>query len=197
MLSLRSRIFIIVGIVVLVIAVVGVALFIRSRANKETPGQNPAGDTLLPPDGQGGIPTGSTQQPTEIPAGLPVRQASSEEILQNGVKQLARVFVERYGTYSSDNNSQNVTEVQVLVTPEVWQRIKPQSTTPATSFVGVTTQVVTMEMKAWTPDTAELYFKTVRTQQKDGATTTSQQNITVTMVRSGSSWLVSNFVWEK
>lgn len=190
--SLRSRIFLIVGAVVLVLGVVGGLLYLRTRSAK-TPGSTDptptASSTVSEPL------TGQT--PTTIPAGLPVRQMTTEEAEQNGVKQLGRVFVERYGTYSTDNNGQNVLEVKGLVTPELWQKIAPKPAGASTDFVGLTTQVATMEITSYSANEAKLSFRTVRTQLKGGLTSSAQQTIALTMVKSGGNWLVSDFAWQK
>ncbi len=194
MLSLRSRIFISIAAVVVVGLIIGAIFFVRSR-NKNTPtNTNPAATSTSTTPVDVSLITG--QQPTTIPAGLPVRERSTEEAEQNGAKQLARIFVERYGTYSTDNASQNVEEVRSLVTPELWQKIAPKTTGKATVFTGVTTQVATMDVQKWTTTNAEFFFKTVRNQLKDGVSSSAQQNITVSMVKVGDAWLVSNFVWQ-
>jgi hypothetical protein len=197
MLSFRSRIFIIASVIVLIILSISIFLLVRSRAAK-TPASNQTGTGATTTDAGGTLPlvaTGQTAAP--IPAGLPVRQPTAAEAEQNGVKQLGRIFVERYGTYSTDNNNQNVNEVRSLVTPELWQQIAPKDATKPSAFVGVTTQVATMEMTAFTATTADLLYKTVRTQSKNGLTTTTQQTMTVKMVKVGENWLVSSFAWQK
>ncbi len=196
MLSLRSRIFIIIGVVVVVGLIIGAIFFVRSR-NKNTPAgtsQTPSSTSTTPGET---LPIETGQQPTTIPAGLPIRARTSDEIEQNGAKQLARIFVERYGTYSTDNNSQNLEEVRSLVTPELWQKIAPKTTAKAAVFTGVTTQVVTMDVQKWSGTNAEFFFKTVRNQLQGTVPSSVQQNITVSMVKTGDTWLVSNFVWGK
>jgi hypothetical protein len=194
--SLRTRLLIIIGAIILVGGIIAGILVIRSRSHKPA-GEGAENQTQNQASTNSETAPLTGQAPTTIPAGLPIKQMSAAEAEQNGVKQLGRIFVERYGTYSTDNQGQNIQEVKGLVTPELWQKIAPKSTTPATDFVGVTTQVVTMDVSTFSASEAKLSFRTVRTQLKGGQTTSTQQAITLTMVKKDANWLVSDFAWQK
>lgn len=125
--------------------------------------------------------------------------ATSVEIEKRGVESFARVFAQIYGSFSSDNNYQNVFDVQALVTPQLWSKIKPPSATkpPATSFTGVTTQTLLAKMTAWNTTSATVEVESLRTETKAGKTNTFNQKATVTLVKQGTSWLVDSFTWIK
>jgi len=191
--SLRARIFIIVSILALL--VLGVSLFLVVRSKNKAAGPQTVAPTDTTANGQPGGQTATTG--TQIPAGLPARIVSPLEAEKNGVVQLAKVFVERYGTYSTDNNFQNIKEVEAFVTPALWSKISApiNSKTTTQSFVGVTTKVISMELASWSGTKAVVELKTTRTEEKDGKVTTRQQNATVEMVKSNDLWLVDKLVW--
>ncbi len=191
--SLRARIFIIVSILVLLVLGISLFLVVRSR-NKSA---NPPSNTTTGSVGSNTQTNGQTQTGTQTPAGLPAKTVTPEEAEKNGVIQLAKVFVERYGTYSTDNNFQNIIEVKSFVTPALWLKISAQMNTKTTtqSFVGMTTKVISMNLTSWSDTQATVELKTTRTQEKDGMVTTSYQTATVNMVKVNSVWLVDKLVW--
>ncbi len=191
--SLRARIFIIVSILVLLILGISIFLVVKNK-NKTTETQ-----TAAPTDNTGV--TGSGQPATVIgsqaPAGLPAKTATPLEAEKNGVAQLAKVFVERYGTYSTDNNFQNIKEVETLVTLSFWSKISApmNSKTSSQSFVGVTTKVISMDLTNWSDIKATVELKTMRTEEKNGVVSARYQNASVEMTKKGDSWLVDKMVW--
>jgi len=194
--SLRARIFIIVSIVVFLILGVSILLIVRNKNKTNLP------QTVIPADntagGGNGQAVGQVVTGTVIPEGLPAKTATPLEAEKNGATQLAKVFVERYGTYSTDNNFQNILEVETLVTRSLWSKISaPMSAAKTTtqSFVGMTTKVISTELVSWSDNKAVVELKMTRTEEKNGVVSTRYQNATVDMVKVNSSWLVDKLVW--
>jgi hypothetical protein len=128
---------------------------------------------------------------------LPVKKFTAAEATQNTVKQFAKIFIERYGSYSTDNNGQNVLEVKEMVTADLWSKIKPKTLGKTNNgFLGMSTEVISAEMAKWSDTEAVVKLKTVRSQEKNKVTSTLQQGATVTLVKQGNAWLVNSFVWE-
>jgi len=191
--SLRARIFIIASIVMLLILGVSIFLIINKNKTALTP-ENGA----TPADQSGSLPT--TMSPasiaTSIPEGLPAKTATPLEAEKNGVQQLAKVFVERYGTYSSDNNSQNIQDVQSLVTKSLWAKLSGRTAVNGTgSFVGMTTKVIGMDLTSWSDGKATVRLQTARTEEKNGKITTYYQNADVEMVKQDGMWLADKLTW--
>jgi len=197
MLTLRARIFVFTGIIALIILGVAVALLIvRRQQNKPVTPDTTSQDTT--------IPTGSaplitqplqTDVQTTVPAGIQVKQQTTAEATQSSVKQLAKIFVERYGSYSTDSNFQNIRDVQGQVTQSLWSTLSARlNTVPAKGmFTGVTTQVITVTMLDWKDTTATLELKAQLTTTKDTTTSVSYTTYTVGMVKQGMDWLVDSF----
>jgi len=201
MLSLRARIFIVISLVVLFI--LGVSLIIIVSNKKSQNNQQIATSTTETTNGniieQNNFNASQLQQTaTTVPAGLPIKAKTSLEIEQNGVKQFAKIFVERYGSYSTDDSSQNIKDVQSLVTVSLWTKISAKINAPQTaqSFYGITTKVITDDLTKWSDSSAEVALKTVRAETKSGKTANIYQNATVTLVKTGGTWLVDKFSWQ-
>lgn len=125
------------------------------------------------------------------------KKFTPEQMNDQGLKQLAKVFVERYGTYSSDNNFLNLKEVKDLVTPGLWSSIKPTDSKRTGEFVGVTTEAFYAEIVKKSATDATINVQTIRNQTKNNKLSTLQQVAVVRMLKQGDAWLVDKVVWEK
>ena len=193
--SLRARIFIIVSISVFLILGISMLLVIKNK-NKNTEPQTvaPADNTATQGVGQTG---GTTSVGSEMPEGLPAQVITPLAAQKNGVQQLAKVFVERYGTYSTDNNFQNIKDVETLVTRSLWSKISApiSSKTVSQSFTGVTTKVISMDLTEWSDVKATVELKTSRIEEKNGVVTTRYQTAIVSMVKQNVVWLIDKISW--
>jgi hypothetical protein len=135
-----------------------------------------------------------------VPANLitqPRVAASPLEIEQNSVRQLAKIFTERFNTYSTDSGSQNIKEVQNLVSASMWKRITGKGDTSGGTFMGVTTEALTTSLDSWKPPSATVSLQTRRTIEQNGLTSQKNQTITVTLTKASGSWLVDSYAWQQ
>src|SRR3989338_2892056 len=120
--TLRSRIFVVLSFVVFVI--LAVSILIMALSKKPSEGQPSGGESnrvlnFFSRRNQenasqiGVVPSSTAARPR-------TRAPSAEEVAENAVKQLAKIFIERYGTYSTDNNFDNIREVESLATEDLW-----------------------------------------------------------------------------
>lgn len=195
MLSLRARLFIIISLVVLFI--LGVSLLLIINRTKPTPvvapGANEQTGTISVNNGITLAQNGVTVAP---PSGAVIKPTTPLEAEQNAVKQLARIFLERYNTYSTDNDYQNITDVQELVTPEMWAKISARMKTAPTagSFIGVTTNVISVDLGDWAADKAMVVLKTNSIEEKNSVVSSTYQTVQVFLVKTDNSWLIEKFV---
>lgn len=189
--SLRTRIFIIISIAILLILGVSILLVVL--------GKKKSGETIeTPPQiiDQANIETYQPAQPG-IPDGLPVKEPTPLEVEQNWAKQTAEIFVERYGSYSTDNNYQNIKDVQSLVTSEFWTKLSAKMAAPVPKeFYGVTVKVITNSLTDWKDNSATMEMRAIRTELKNGQTINSYKNASVSMVKQDEKWLVNSLVWK-
>ncbi len=195
--SLRARLFIIISLVVLFVLGISLILLARNRQGGKTAAptaEAPASNGVQNTNANGVVP----QNPAAaLSPAATIPPISSLELEQNSVKQLAKVFIERYGTYSSDNNFQNLREVESLAAPELWKKISARMSTPAVGpFVGETVKTFSVNMLNWSDTAAELELKTLRTTEKGGVVAEKYQGVKVKLIKQGGAWLVSNFEWE-
>ena len=171
-------------------------LLVIKNKNKNTEPQTvaPADNTATQGVGQTG---GTTSVGSEMPEGLPAQVITPLAAQKNGVQQLAKVFVERYGTYSTDNNFQNIKDVETLVTRSLWSKISApiSSKTVSQSFTGVTTKVISMDLTEWSDVKATVELKTSRIEEKNGVVTTRYQTAVVSMVKQNVVWLIDKISW--
>ena len=185
--SLRARLFILISLTILVI--LGISLFLLSRVKKTTPAEQNQANTTTNNSGT----TGQNPVISAKPSTL-----SPLEREQTGVRQLAKIFTERYGTYSTDNNYENIKEVESVVTPDLWKKLSAKLSTPATGpFYGVTTQVLRTDLAQWGTTSATVTVQAVKNVTSNGQTSKVYQNANVTLVKTGEDWLISSFAWVK
>lgn len=200
MLSLRARIFIVVSLVVLVVLGISVFLVVKSKKNAAGGGTNTTPENTNVIDGTNFNYNPNIQTPVvggQIPQGTTVKPATSLEIEQNAVRQLAKIFIERYNSYSTDSNYQNIVEVQGLVTADLWKNLSAKvGKTPAGSFVGVTTKVFSNEIADWGAKAATVSMSTAISEEKNGNISDRQAKVTVDLIKEGDNWLVNKFQWE-
>lgn len=197
MTTLRSRIFIMISVVVLLILgiSVGLTVFFKKKAPvvEQTATTTPT-NTI---DTQN-FPAQITTPATKVPEGLPVKQATTEEVQKNVAKQMARIFIERYATFSSDNNGDNIREVESIVTKELWAEISKRLNVASTGiFSGATTKVFAVDVTEFASGQAKVAMMTQRTITKGAATEQKNENVNVWLVKAGDSWLVNKFEWAK
>ncbi len=114
---------------------------------------------------------------------------------------VARVFVERFGSYSTESGYTNIDDVMTLTTKDLQGRL--QSLLEAaqkgaqTKYYGVSTRLMGSKIEA-TSDTSVTYkMSTQRQESFDSPANTSvrYQDIRVVLTKSGENWLVSDFTW--
>lgn len=197
MLSLRARLFFIISLVVM--AILGISLFLFFKPKPDpTPVVDSGvqgGNESLPANNNlsSGVVIDNPLAGGELAGNITVKPATKEANQENSVRQLAKIFYERYGTYSSDNNYQNILDVKGLVTAEFWQVLdKRVILGPAINqpFIGVTTKVLTTSLTTINDTDATVYLKANINEEKNGTTSNRYQEINVNLSKKDGSWLV-------
>lgn len=115
---------------------------------------------------------------------------------------VARAFVERFGSFSTQSDYTNIQDVMVLATPELQGQLdeiaRSARSEISSSFYGVSTKVIGVETLKETVDSASISVATQRQETFDTPENTSikYQDIELAMVRVGDDWLVSSFAWQ-
>jgi len=196
MLTLRARLFAIISIVVLlVLAVVIGLLWYGKRSQAPAGGEVPTTGVAPAAGGQnvtgGAVPGAIT--------GVPVQPITTEAMEKNAVKQLAKIFIERYGSFSTDSGYQNIVELEGLLTAKLWASLSAKIGTPvAGGFVGVTTRAVAATLTDWKKDqSAVVNIQVAQTEERNGVAGVFHKNVDVKFLKVKGQWLVDAFVWGK
>lgn len=114
---------------------------------------------------------------------------------------VSRIFVERFGSYSTDVDYANVTDVLPLVTDQLrddLQEIAEEARKTADDgYYGVSTNVIKITTDAQTDTTMTLTVKTQREEAfgSPGNMSVRYQDIRVEFVKIGDDWFVDSFEW--
>lgn len=123
---------------------------------------------------------------------------SSEQSLVS----VARNFAERYGSFSSDNKTENLKEVEMLATAKEIQMLraeaKDMSTLPSQDFFGVSSKAIKInpmevnEAQGEAKVTVSLQRQETKAGQEDYV---YYQDLNLFLIKSGANWLVDSAEW--
>jgi len=125
-------------------------------------------------------------------------EEKSEEQLQT----LARVFAERFGTFSNQAGFTNLDDIQSLLTEEMQQWVAAQKTQMSkkypldSEYYGVTTSAPIVKTDSYSQDKAVMLVTTQRTEKKNSESKTFEQKIKVEFVNIDGNWLINGAYWQ-
>ena len=193
--NLRQRVILIVSALVAVLALIIGAVSMSTKKSKE-PTKNETPTVIDQNNIDTAIKVGV--EPTQIPQTAEVKPPTPTQQEDITVKNLAKIFVERYHTYSSENNYENIRDVREMVTDVFWSKISAPLSSPQplpNSFVSLTTKVVSIlfvDVKKSGDATVEL--KVRKTSVTNGITSYDYGEYVVNLTKLSNKWLVSGEV---
>ena len=198
---LRTRLFIILSIIIAIILAISITLLIvkkkkdaKTSTSTQTEYTGGAGQV-----NRVNTPTTAADLSGKVTSGVvTVAKPTTQEVQQNAAKQIAKVFAERYGSFSNQNGYQNIKEVQSISTSELYSSISKimNNKQNESTYYGVSTNVISVVITDWNATKANVKLSAKRVETKNGTTKNINQDATVTVVKSGSNWLVSSFKWQ-
>lgn len=194
--TLRTKIFFFGGIIL--IFIIGLILALVYRNRLPLPENTPVNQAVNAPAG-GDLPGGgaTTVVVPEKKVTLEEVKAVSAELL---VKNVAKNFVERFGSYSQEAEFSNFKEIADLVTPTVaaWLEKYPADLLKKLpgGFEGVSTRVVSQNIESLDGEKAVLMVSTQREERVNGATRVYYQDMKVNLVLRDGVWLVDGAYWQ-
>lgn len=183
----KAEIGIAIGVLALLIVVV-LAFMLRSKP------QQPA--AITDQTSTSTTPSSTTPSMGTVPTAPPAPAS---------VQTTTMIFVERFSSYSSESNFENVTDVLPLTTASLGTRLQTiardqrAATGAGTAYYGISTKVISQKVEAETDATASIVVSTQRAESigSPGNTTVRYQDITVKLVKQGDTWKVDDFTWGK
>lgn len=115
---------------------------------------------------------------------------------------IARTFVERFGSFSTESDYSNVDDVLGIVTPELRTSLlaiaEEARAEQGDAYYGVSTSVISITVVDETETSANVDITTQRQESfgSPGNTQARFQDIELDMIKNGDDWLVSGFQWQ-
>ena len=191
MMDFRKRFFVITSVVVALLLVLLLLFLVLSR-------REPATETteIVP---SAPVSVTDTTVPTETPNAPATQPVTPTPVAEPGelyVKQLARLFVERSGSYSNQNNNQHLDEVAQFATPRVMTWMRSQAPTNGGVFQGHTTTVVVVKTREYATDRAVVEVGAQEAIETGGTEEVKYKIGRVEFVNVGGVWKVDGVFWE-
>jgi len=145
MITLRQKIFISVGVISAFIIIAFLVVFYikandKNNTQNNTNSNNVVNENVIDANNTNNVLTPINNQTDENivkPVGTP------EELF---VKQMAKIFVERFFTYSNQNDNVHITELEGTVTPKMLSWMKTQMKEKGQNYSGMTTRVISSSL---------------------------------------------------
>jgi len=190
----KKQLFWVITVVVVLIAILGLVLyFFKYRTGPSVGGDGTA--TTTPTDDIG------NNQPAPVTLGAPKLQpemAVKTEPTETYFKQLAQMFVERYGSYSNQNNNSHISDVLPLVTKNMARWIETQTVEPSLDYAGVTTRVVAIRVLESSANKVKVEFDAQKEISQTGSASRREyQSGSVNLEKVEGEWKVSGLYWNK
>lgn len=197
MFTFRAKIFVIGGaVLILIIVLIFVALFKSKAPLAEAPAVEQT--VLTQTAGEAGArPVIASAAPENRPATVAELSELAREVM---LKNQARNFVERFGSWSVLANFSNFEELKSEVTDKVAQWLDGYKTEilgqQSHDFVGVTTQAVTQKVLKSDAVSAQVIVSAQREETYVSGNKRYIRDMTVEMVWVNGKWLVSGAFWQ-
>jgi len=144
----------------------------------------------------------STNKPTDSSAPSADAVIEPPVVKETSASTVARTFVERLGSYSSEADAANIEDVLSMATPSFQKQletlVKEARASSGGAYYGVSTVVITTPKTISSSSTQTVLSMTTQREETidtPGNTSVRYQSITVTLVKSGTTWLVDGYVW--
>ena len=198
------------GIIIVVVAAFVIAAIVYfSFFYKKAGTATPATETgSLASTSVSGFPTAAvgTTTPGSRPASgnYNVAAETPHKTDSDDLGKVAMSFVQRFGTYSTQSDYGNFTDLEIMMTPSMrsWSEsyvsdLKKQQKN--NSYYGITTKALTYKVKSYDEKSGQTEI-VVSTQRSDSATTIGGgqpyiQDITVELAKENGEWLFDRAVW--
>src|SRR3989339_1103574 len=195
MLSLRQRIFAITGVISAILIIIVLFFVLRSRDTDVSTQTSTSTDVLTIED--------TVRQNIQVPNNQQVNRAPVDPE-ENYVKQLARIFVERYGTYSNQNEDIHIADVDDIITSRMRTWIQSSTSTDSRVYEDATTLVLSIHIKQYDTQAGtaivaiEVQQEVMR--QTDALGTISEDTILreadVNLIKVDNTWKVDGLWWQ-
>ncbi len=198
MLDLRKRIFLGLGLPIILIILLFIFLIFRNsnKAVTSEPVEMDIEEIINNPPAvktdDGVVIQGTQDNISEIATPQTIEE---QEILY--VKQLSRIFIERFLSYSNQVDNQNVEDVLTLATPKMQTWLATQTIDQSEQYEGVTTKVLSTELLEMLENTASVNISVQQEKMTLKTSENSQKSGKIDFIRDiNGQWKVDGLFWE-
>jgi len=199
MLSTKGKIFAGISIIVALV-LVGLLVYMFVLAPRDSGEVSPdsGGDVVDGGDGSSATPRDPSQleRPGRISTTPPATVPDDIDVGENYIKQLARMFVERFGSYSNQNENTHIDDVLPLVTPQMQAYVETQRGELSEAYRGVTTKVIVNTLVSLDESSATVEVQVQETISTRDDTETNYRTGTVALVQVDGQWKVDGLFWQ-
>lgn len=192
MLDLRKRIFVGIGITAgLILAFVLLYLFVLKADDTV--------DNNIKVDDNGNVINIIDNQPVTIKQPIndvvtkPNPPINQEEMY---AMQVARMFVEKYGSYSNQNDNQHIKDMSYLTTKSMQDWLETKALQQQKEYSGMTTKVISSRIKTIDTTSAVVEIDSQQQIYSPEGQKLEQRSGRVELIRMGEEWKVDGFYWE-
>lgn len=113
----------------------------------------------------------------------------------------ARIFTERFGSFSSEADFGNLRDVYPIVTPQLRERLEALAESGRDEireqYFGISTRIISSEILEETNSSASIRVSTQRVEATGSITNqqTRYQDITLSLINSEGNWLIADYEW--
>lgn len=198
--DLRKRLWKVAGAILIILIVLVLVVMFLSREKETAPvstvdtpqvGEQPQFEPVDAPP-----PTRAEQlQQTPPDVFVPV---SDEDAMERYARQKAQIFVERFGSYSNQNDNRHISDVEPLITVNMRRWVEQQGLVQSEVYQGLNTRVISTEVISISENNAVVKVGAqVTTKSSDGTTETTIKRGRVELVKAGpEEWLVNGLYWD-
>lgn len=191
--DLRKRIIIIVGLLVglLIVLILGALVFAPGDKNPDEGVQSQTGNA---PDTGAAIPGAALREPVAAPTGeIPAAVENPGEVY---VRQLATLFVERFGTQSNQNSNVHIDDALVFASDSMARWLESQRQEDTAAYEGVTTRAITSEVSEYSDAQAQVLVDAIRDfTYSDKPNERTYETAQVDMMYVDGEWKVDGMYW--
>jgi len=186
----RNTLIITVFIIIVILAVV--AWLLWQQFNQED-------EPIVNENINQAVNTGVVVVNVNVNTGTPLINEENVEDLE--ISRVAILFAERFGSFSTEANYQNILDLKEYMTSKMWSWAenyvaKQRLSSSDDTFYGVTTKVLTTSVESQSDSRAELTLSTQRKETTVGESASYIQDITISMRNIEDNWKVDEATWQ-
>ncbi|MBU0661021.1 hypothetical protein KKG22_02465 [Patescibacteria group bacterium] len=189
MLDLRKRLFIIISVVIGIILVFILFYLFQKR---EPVVVDVLPDTIVD-EGEPVVDLNQTravQQEVVVPP-------LTEDMGERYVRQVSRIFVERFASESTQNDNRHIDDVLPMVMPAMAAWLETQREVNTREYEGVSTQVIASQLQEMDESTAIVIVNTQQIKESMDEQEITQKDGRVELVKVNGEWKIDGFYWDK